>query len=264
MGGYLGLFKASYKVALQYRFDWFVGLIRIPLTLIIFYYFWQAIFAHSGVTIINNYTFETMIAYYVLSMIISMFTWADIDNWLRFGLKSGEVVTDYLRPLDFILTYLYTHLGMITMNVLISLVPTLVIAYLFIGVIFFSGLNLLLFVISLVLAMAMMFLISMFVGFMAFWLTEIRGIIKVKETLIGFLSGSLIPLSFFPETVQKIFVFLPFQYLKYVPINIYLGIYSISDILLNLGIMALWVIILYVIILIQSKYAFKRLTGVGI
>tara|TARA_Y100000310_G_scaffold345379_1_gene464294 strand:+ start:2021 stop:2815 length:795 start_codon:yes stop_codon:yes gene_type:complete len=264
MGGYLGLFKASYKVGMQYRFDFFVGLIRIPLTLIILYYFWQAIFAYNGVEMINGYTFETMIAYYALSMIVSMFTFTDIDNWIRYGVKSGEIVNDYLMPLNFIWIFLYTHFGTVTMSVLISLVPTLVIAYLFIGLIFVSWLNFLLFIVSLIIAMGLLFLISLFVGLLAFWLTEIRGIIKFKQAFIIFFSGGLIPLSFFPEIWQKIFAFLPFQYLKYVPINIYLGIYSIPEIWLNLGIMFIWLVLLYLIVLLQSKFAFKRLTGVGI
>lgn len=264
MGGYLGLLKASYKVALQYRFDFIVGLIRTPLTLIILYYFWKAIFAYNGVEVINGYTFESMIAYYALSMIIGMFIYVEIDDWMRHSIKSGEVVSDYLRPLGFILTYLYTHLGTVVMSVLISLLPTLVIAYFFVGIVFVSWWNLLLFLVSLILAMGLLFLITLFVGFLAFWLTEIRGIIKFKQAFIIFLSGGLIPLSFFPEILQKIFMFLPFQYLKYVPINIYLGIYSMPEILLNLGIMIVWLVILYLIVLVQSKFAFRRLTGVGI
>jgi ABC-2 type transport system permease protein len=37
------------------------------------------------------------------------------------------------------------------------------------------------------------------------------------------LAGAIIPLSFFPEILQKISLLLPFQFLIYLPMNIYLG-----------------------------------------
>tara|TARA_Y100000310_G_C20655928_1_gene801956 strand:+ start:959 stop:1753 length:795 start_codon:yes stop_codon:yes gene_type:complete len=264
MGSYLALLKGGYKVALQYRFDFVVGLFRIPLTLIIFYFLWKAVFAFNGTDVINGYTFETMVGYYVLSMVVGMFTWMDIDNWLRWDVKSGEVVSEFMRPLNFVFQYLFIQWGMSSLSVLISLVPTLVIGYLFVGLMFFGWVNFLFFIVSLVLAMAIVFLVTMFVGLLAFWLTDISGIIKVKNMFIAFLSGTLIPLSFFPEVVQKVFAFLPFQYMKYIPINIYLGIYTVNEILFHLGVMVLWVIGLYVLVHYQSKLALKKMSGVGI
>ena len=147
MGSYLALLKGGYKVALQYRFDFVVGLFRIPLTLIIFYFLWKAVFAFNGTDVINGYTFETMVGYYVLSMVVGMFTWMDIDNWLRWDVKSGEVVSEFMRPLNFVFQYLFIQWGMSSLSVLISLVPTLVIGYLFVGLMFFGWVNFLFFIV---------------------------------------------------------------------------------------------------------------------
>ena len=60
----------------------------------------------------------------------------------------------------------------------------------------------------------------------AFFTTYIFGMLMAKEALLSFLTGQLIPLSFFPPLVQRIFDFLPFSSMVYTPVMIYLGKYS--------------------------------------
>lgn len=80
-------------------------------------------------------------------------------------------------------------------------------------------------------------------------------------------SGALIPLNFFPDVVQKIMLFLPFQYTNYIPAMVWTGSESIGSMGLNvpeavvlqavaLGLMMLFSEALY-------RCAIKRFTAVG-
>lgn len=80
---------------------------------------------------------------------------------------------------------------------------------------------------------------------LAFVTTYIFGMNIIKNATLNFLTGRLIPISFFPTALQKIFSFLPFTAMTYVPVMIYLGKYSGMQVLEQLGKQALWVVVLY-------------------
>lgn len=82
-------------------------------------------------------------------------------------------------------------------------------------------------------------------GMLAFVTTYIFGMNIIKNATLNFLTGRLIPISFFPTALQKIFSFLPFTAMTYVPVMIYLGKYSGMQVLEQLGKQALWVVVLY-------------------
>ena len=89
------------------------------------------------------------------------------------------------------------------------------------------------------------------------------GFIFAKEAILRLLSGQLIPLSFFPAGILAVFKFLPFAGLVYTPTMVYLGKYTGVAILFNLGVQAVWVILLFIMTQIIWKRAIKRLTIMG-
>ena len=77
------------------------------------------------------------------------------------------------------------------------------------------------------------------------------------------MSGSLLPLAFFPIWFQNVSQYLPFQFLVYVPIKIALGQVVGVEVVKLLLIQAGWLIALYVAMLFLWKAAIKKFTGVG-
>ena len=84
-----------------------------------------------------------------------------------------------------------------------------------------------------------------------------------KEALLSFLTGQLIPLSFFPVIVQKVFNYLPFSSMIYTPVMIYLGKYSGLELLFVLLRQAVWVIVLYLLGSLIWRKVTKRLVVLG-
>ena len=85
----------------------------------------------------------------------------------------------------------------------------------------------------------------------------------IKEALLSFLTGQLIPLSFFPAAVQRIFDFLPFSSMVYTPVMIYLGKYTGSELGFVLLRQAVWILLLYALGSIIWKKVTKRLVVLG-
>lgn len=100
-------------------------------------------------------------------------------------------------------------------------------------------------------------------GMLAFVTTYIFGMNIIKNAALNLLTGKLIPVSFFPLFVQKIFSFLPFTAMTYVPVMIYLGKYSGPEALRQLGKQAFWVVILYLLGSFLWKRVEKRIVILG-
>lgn len=101
------------------------------------------------------------------------------------------------------------------------------------------------------------FAINMTVSLISFYTTYIWGVIMFKSAVIGFLSGQLIPITFFPETMGKILKILPFSYTSFYPIYIFMGKLSLKEIFFVITIQFLWAVIL---LLIMKKLYSKALT----
>ncbi|MBU2634524.1 MAG: ABC-2 family transporter protein [Nanoarchaeota archaeon] len=256
--------RAGFKEAVAYRFHFYVTLVTSPLTLLIYYFLWKSIFEYSNVDIIRGFTFEGIVAYYALNMIVGFFVWSNVDEWLENDVRYGNLVNNLLKPFNFIFFYFFNLLGVSSLSIFLEMVPFFLIAIFLFGVKVAPVFYFLMFIVSIVLALLMSFLISYFVGMSAFWFKNISGIRRVKRVLIVFLSGGMIPLTFFPEVVQGIFKYLPFQYIRSVPINIYLGSYTYLETLMLIGIQVFWIFVLYLIVNGIWNRAFKKFAGAGI
>ena len=257
------IIKTGFKNAIMYRFHFYVTLITSPLQLVIYYFLWDAIFNYSGKDIIQGFTFEGIIAYYALNMIVGFFTWSGVDEWLEQAVRQGNLLNQLLKPFKVIYFYFFNILGINSLGIILEMVPFFLIIIFVFGVKVAPLFYFIFFLISIILALVLTFLISYLVGMTAFWFKRIGGIRRVKRALLVFLSGGMIPLTFFPETFQKVFSFLPFQYIRFVPINIYLETYSYMKTLTLIGVQIIWILILYLIAELIWYKAFRKFAGAG-
>ena len=121
----------------------------------------------------------------------------------------------------------------------------------------------LLFLLSAVMSFFIYVMFEFCFGMIAFFTTYIFGLQMVKAALLSFLTGQLIPLSFFPEVLQRVFDFLPFSSMVYAPVMIYLGKYSTGELLFVLGRQFVWIILLYLLGSLIWRKVTKRLVVLG-
>jgi ABC-2 type transport system permease protein len=76
---------------------------------------------------------------------------------------------------------------------------------------------------ALFLASLLQFFIFQSFSLLSFWIENTYGLRFTMRVIMEVLAGAIIPLSFFPEILQEIFLLLPFRFLIYLPMNIYLG-----------------------------------------
>jgi ABC-2 type transport system permease protein len=99
-----------------------------------------------------------------------------------------------------------------------------------------------LFLISVILAALLQFFLFEALNLLSFWVENTYGIRFTMRVIMEVIGGAIIPLSFFPGMLQKLFMLLPFPYLIYVPMKLYLGKIPPDQIPFELGMVAAWLI----------------------
>jgi ABC-2 type transport system permease protein len=256
------LVEAGWRTGLIYRLHYLATLLSAPISLLIYYYLWRAIFQATNTTVIKGFTLQEMISYYVIVMIVGMFTWSECDKWIEEDVVRGDTIIALLKPFTYFSWHYYFELGFTGLSLIVNIIPVFLIGILF-GLKMTTGIFFVLFLVSMILASFIYFLITFIVGLTSFWLFKIAGVRRTKRVILAFLGGSMLPLSFFPDSLQKVFFYLPFQYLRYIPANIYLQKYSYGECLVYIGIALFWCIVLFVLARLIWRSAYKKFAGAG-
>jgi ABC-2 type transport system permease protein len=91
------------------------------------------------------------------------------------------------------------------------------------------------------------FFFSVILSFFGFWSNETWGVRFIFSQLVSFLSGAIFPLDMLPKPIFQAFQLLPFPYLLFFPLKIYMGKLTSYEIMTGLLIMVFWIQALYLI-----------------
>jgi ABC-2 type transport system permease protein len=254
----------TYKEWSAYRTHSMVSIFVGPVYFIVQYFIWKAVY--SGRANINGIELSGMLTYFGATALIGYLT-MDFADWnLQMLVRTGKFLTFALRPIHhrfFALSQKVVHR---ILGFLFEFLPCLAI-FTFLFNINMMPKSLFWTIISILLAFLMNFYINYIIGTTAFWFVQSTGIRRVFNLLQSIFSGTLIPLVFFPLSLQKLLFFLPFQYVSYVPAMVFTGKYSLANISMPIShivlIQAVAVIVTGILSEGVYRVSMKRFTGVG-
>lgn len=261
---YLSLLRVGILEEMQFRLGAAVRLFGNIIYLIIIYFLWKAIFDSSPTEVVNGMTFTDTMIYLVLAS--ALFSTMEMYVTWQMGrsVQSGNIVMDLLRPMGYTTYNLLLFSGNTLVSVFVNLVPTMVIVYLITNGGFVLSWNLLFFVAAVFFGTILNFFINFFVGVICFYTESIWGINIMKEVVVMLLSGASIPLAFFPETLQRIVYYLPFQAIYNTPLTLLIdNSLSTEKRLSMLGMQLFWLLIVGVISQMFLRVSMKRITVNG-
>lgn len=255
------------KASFAYRGRFYLFILRKFLGMFIYYYLWMAIYASSPTGQLGGFSRSEMILYVFMSYTISDIVMIGISSEIGRDVLDGGVALNLVRPISYRLYLTSKALGIMVYRIVVPSV------FIWIGLEFYRVMGLGMPVsrpqdiAPALLSILLSFFIYVFFdycfGMLAFVTTYIFGMNIIKNAALNFLTGKLIPVSFFPAFLQEIFSFLPFTAMTYVPVMIYLGKYSGMEALRQLGRQALWVVILYLAGSLLWKKIEKRIVILG-
>jgi len=233
------------------------------MSLLVTYFLWKAIFAYNGSAMIGGFTFDEMITYYLLSWFVFILRYNDVEDWIIHDVRKGNIAKNLLKPMNYLMDAFLFTIGSRSTALLVEAIPILLIGLLLFKI-QISWMFFIPFLLAIVFALLLNFFICTIVGMAAFWIVHSRGLSRLKRILISFLSGNMVPLTFFPLAFQNVSYYLPFQYLTYVPINIFLGKYTLLEMIKLFSIELAWLSVFYIITILVYNRAIRRSSSVGI
>ena len=263
---YLALTRAGIIQELQFRLGTFITILGNLIYLTLVYYLWRSIYASSGSDVVNGMTFTDTIIYLVLATALFNFLEMYIVWNMSRSIQSGSIILDLLKPMNYRRFMFFNYFGNNVMTFFLTFLPTFIVVYFITHGALHLGINLIMFVISVALALMVNFYIEMFVATICLYTESTWGINIVKESVVLLLSGATIPLVFFPEKLRTLVDFLPFRCIYDTPLNILLekpGYTFDSGIWMMIAIQAIWCIALSLVSRGFWEFSVRRITVNG-
>ena len=176
-------------------------------------------------------------------------------------IKTGDVVTDLYRPVDFQLWWLASEVGRGGFNLLGRGVPPVVLGALVFDLVVPGSIgSAVLFVVSIALAFAIVFAWKFAVSLSGFWLFDTRGAFSLAGVIVTVTSGALLPLALLPTWFAHAIRWLPFASIIQTPFDLWSGGHAAAPLLL---VQLAWVAVLMLIGRVILRRAVARVVVQG-
>lgn len=175
--------------------------------------------------------------------------------------KMGGLSTHLLRPINPVLFLYFTFLGTRGMTLLMTII-LMVVGFIFLPSITFW--QIILFLISLMMAFIVGFVFNLLVGSLSFWTPEANHLQNVFSHVIRVFSGVLIPISFFSGNMKTILLLSPFPSMAYLPSIIMQNQNMTVDMWLIFGASIFWSVLLLPLGFLFWKKGLRRYEAIGI
>ena len=162
-----------------------------------------------------------MVQYYLGTIIFSYFVFYPVDWEINDDVHSGNFFSILIKPVTFYKYYFCKMLGDRLAHLLFIIIPVILFSSVYYKNKLLTIEILILGSIAIILIYGSMVFNIMLCRYAFFWLENIFFVLTVKEIVIQFLSGILLPLSFFSNNFRLFLDVLPFKYLVYEPLQMF-------------------------------------------
>lgn len=239
MRTYLEFAIKKFQNKMTYRLEFFMGIVNTVISIIVYLCIYKALY--NGRAEVDGITFGMVATNFVISLGLSN-AFGFNEMFLQDKVHDGSISNEFLKPVSFVFRMLSENAGEGMFKIIFNFIPAVLITLLHTRLCPpASPYHLVLMLLSVVMGYIILWLISFIIQTWCFWLFSVWGIITIKNVFVNILSGSLIPLWFMPEILQKIISFTPFQYIYFTPVQIYLGNIEGMELISSMLIQLLWI-----------------------
>lgn len=263
MRKYFALYKNSVQSALAYRAPISIWTIGSILSLMTIAFVWLS----SSNDMIGNYSRNELITYAVVGVFVGWLTGWNPFPGVKDQIKKGKIsVTILLKPVSFYFDRLVNEFGWRSIFTLLGLALSAFAAFLFWNHLVYpvNTPSITLCAASLIIAIFLQFNISISLGLLAFWVTELESINSVKYLFVNLLGGAAVPMVLLPSGVRTVVDFLPFRYMFSFPIEVFQGkVVGDQNIIIGFACGVFWIIVTSLLYRFLWREGLKKYSSVG-
>jgi ABC-2 type transport system permease protein len=235
--------RVGFVNILAFRLRYYTGVLTYLINVTVYYFIWKALY--TATPNLAGFTFPEMITYVAVGWIIRSLYFNNIDQDMAEEILEGKISMALIKPVSVQAMYISQALGETVFRLAMLSAPVALVVTLIFPVKPPASVgHALLFLVSLVGSVLLVFMLNFIVGTCAIKLKSILGLLRAKFFVQELLSGLLVPMALFPEPARKVMAFLPFQHIGYTPMLIYLGKVTYRQAGQALAVQGVWIVAL--------------------
>ena len=267
--------RAAAMDMMAYRFNILTWAIVTVFEVACLVFLWLAVYQSSEGGIdssINGFTYKEMVVYVVLTTIFTFITFNDDTLWfINRDVREGTIGNFVIKPISYRGKFIASNLGAFLMMAAVFGLPLYAGS---VGVLIGIGYlpvisawdfiaHFALFLVASVLACLLNGAISYIFGILCFYTTAAWGLNALKTTVVSFLSGTLLPIAFFPGVFREIVSYMPFTGMSQNPVLILMMKYDYLECAKVILIALAWLVVLELLGKLLFNHAIKLVTVQG-
>lgn len=266
------ILRIALEERLVYRGDFAVGTLMRFLPIVTQIFLWWAVFesvgqGSRGQGDVAGYCFESMVAYYLLTMVSRAFSsMPGLASGIARQIRNGEIKKFLIQPVDLLDFLLLSRIAHKLAYYSVALLPFALVFFLCRGF-FVDGWPdpaiLAAYGCSLLLSFVLGFYLEATIGLIGFWFLEVSSLLFVYMLFNFFLSGHMFPLDMLPPPWNYLVDLLPLKYLAYFPAAVFLGKITGPALIQGLCIQAAWTVFFVFLSRVAFHFGLKRYSGFG-
>lgn len=258
--------RVSFLSMLAYRLRFYTGVLTYLIYIAVYTSIWAAVYRDpSSRSALEEFpSFNALFTYFAIGWLARSFCFNTIDRDMASLVETGEIASRIAKPVSLHVQMVSAAFGQ-TLFRLLLFSPLI-----FLALILLFDLRppaspqaFLLFLLALLLGVIILAELNFLVGLCAFRTKSILGIVRAKQYIMELLSGLLIPLSYFPESLRWVAHATPFPALTFIPNRIYLGLATGQEVVSALSLSLAWAVGLTVAAHFASRLVSRSLTVQG-
>ncbi|MDE7274247.1 MAG: ABC transporter permease [Lachnospiraceae bacterium] len=264
MRKYWEIAKTYTKTQLVWRADVIFNMIFTISKILFAYLLWGIIF--QGKEMVGAFTFHGMLSYYIVSSFLSQLEMSDgISGEIHARIRNGTFSKYMVIPVRIELYFMAMELGVVLFYLAFDFIAAVVWIFVFrIQFVFAAeGVVIACAVVMAVLGMVFMVQLNYLLGLLTLKYQGIGTFLMIKNNLASLITGSIIPLALFPESVVSVMRMLPFYYVTYLPSMLLTGMCG-DEAMEGIAIICCWCAAIQIVIWVTQRKYFKTYDGVGI
>jgi ABC-2 type transport system permease protein len=262
---YAKAFELGFQTALEYRLNFLLSLVSAVYPIMIQTFLWTAIFRASTEQVVYNFTYRQIIAYTFLAGLVARIVRTGFEYDIMDDIKNGKFSKFLVQPLGYFPYRLCSFLGQKLPAIAMTLgIMTLVL----VGLNLYWGLTMGLpqvstFLLAMVLAVMLNFLIFYCFSSVSFWITEIGFLFEGIRIVTILLSGGIFPLEVFGTSFVQVMNLLPFKYTVHYPVNVLNGKLTPTETIQGMLMQCAWIGITLLCANLLWRIGSRRYVAVG-
>lgn len=241
----------------------FVLLVLAPFLVFFFIKFnlWSALYEGNNTPEINGYDLKEMIQYHLWILIIGLIGTGHISFDLASDIRLGRISSYLIYPFNFWEFHTASFVSFQFLQIIISGITLLLVSSF--GLVDLPPLEVFLIGVPYIIFVSLFWFSMQFLtGILGFWLEQTWMLRVLFSITVGFLSGAVIPLDFFPDYLIDLIEYSPFPYMNFYPTKIFMG--EEVNLLKGFLIISFWLVIVNLIIRWVWNKGIRMYTGAGI